>query len=55
MVSNQGAFWILSSIAFETVKNQTEEKQKNKISAILFSLSNFSKSWKIRNRFLAST
>ena len=28
MIQNQGAFRILSSIAFETVKSQTEEKQK---------------------------
>ena len=33
MISNQGAFRILSSIAFETVKSQTEEKQKSMISA----------------------
>ena len=29
---NQGAFQILSSIAFETVKSQSEEKQKCNIS-----------------------
>ena len=28
MFQNQGAFQILSSVAFETVKSQTEEKQK---------------------------
>ena len=42
------AFRILSSIAFETVKSQTEEKQI--ISGILVSFSNFSNFRKFRNR-----
>ena len=31
MVENQGTFQTLSSIAFETLKNQKEEKEKNMV------------------------
>ena len=37
MVSNHGAFRILLSNIFKTVKSQTEEKQKSMISEKLFS------------------
>ena len=41
MIKNQGAFWVLSSITYETVRYQGEEKQKGMISGKLFSFSNF--------------
>ena len=45
MFENQGAFRILSSIAFETVKSESQK------SMILGQISNFSNFWKFRNRF----
>ena len=62
MIWDQGAFWILSSIAFETVKSQREEKQKRMISGKSFSFLNFwnisecgNKSWhQLRRMFLIS-
>ena len=38
-------FEFFSSIAFETIQSQTEEKQK------IFSFSNFSNFWKYRDKF----
>ena len=62
MIWDQGAFWILSSIAFETVKSQREEKQKRMISGKSFSFLNFwnisecgNKSWhQLKRMFLIS-
>ena len=62
MIWDQGAFWILSSIAFETVKSQREEKQKRMISGKSFSFLNFwnisecgNKSWhQLKQMFLIS-
>ena len=51
MVSNQGALQVLSSIALETVKIQSGEKQKNMIPGQFFSFSNFSNFWIFRNNF----
>ena len=45
MLENQGVFRILSSIAFETVKSESQK------SMILGQISNFSNFWKFRNRF----
>ena len=44
-------FQILSSIAFENVKSQTEEKQKSTIWGKLFSLSNFQTSGNLEIEF----
>ena len=51
MVYNQGAFRILSSIAFETVKTKPKDKQKSMISRKHFSFSIYSGFWRFRNRF----
>ena len=45
MFENQDAFRILSSIAFETVKSESQK------SMILGQISNFSNFWKFRIRF----
>ena len=47
MVSNQGTFSILSSIAFEIVKTRREEKQKGIILGQFFFLLKFFKLLKI--------
>ena len=36
MIQNQGGFWILSSIAYETVRGRREEKEKGMISKHFF-------------------
>ena len=57
MIWDQGAFWILSSIAFETVKSQREEQQNRMISGQSFSFLNIcgNKSWhQLKRMFLIS-